>query len=80
MVRRIRKALKRGKNYFPSRHLEDTLKKSFKTSSRCLEDVLEDDKLLRWICIHKKSSRYVLSGSLRLLRDQKMSPGNAMLT
>ena len=63
-----------------SRRLEDILKKSLKMSWRCLEEVLEDEKLLRWVRLYKKSSRYVLRASLSILGDQQMSPGNGMLT
>ena len=45
-----------------------------------VEEVLEDEKLLRWVRLYKKSSRYFLRASLSILGDQQMSPGNGMLT
>ena len=56
------------------RHLEDVFKTSLrrfarylKTSSRCLQDVLDDEKLLRW--------RRVLKTSWRRLEDQQVFAG-----
>ena len=79
-AKRYKKDIEKGKNSCLSQRLEDILKNPFKMSWRCLEEVLKDEKLLRWVHLYKKSSRYVLMASLSILGDQQMSPGNGMLT
>ena len=51
------------------RRLEDFLKISYKTSSRCLQDVMEDEKLLHWRRLRDMSRRRLEDMYWRRLED-----------